>query len=329
MKEFSIDEKEAGLRLDKQLLKILNNCGSGFIYKMLRKKNITLNGAKASGNEHLKAGDVIRIYFSDETFSKLSDKRIDTIPVSSGDHDISGMIIFENEDMIILNKPAGLLSQKASAGDISLNELCIRYLIEKNELSEDRLSVFKPSVCNRLDRNTSGLIIFAKNYSAAVSLSEMLKMRELKKYYLCLVKGRIEKSERTDGYLVKDGGKNKVSVYSDHREGASHIITEYTPVELFKDATLLKVKLVTGKSHQIRAHLAFMGHPIFGDEKYGDRRINSLIRERYGIKHQMLHSFRLIIPDNAGGCLKELSGMSFEAPLPEEFNSVIASYKDK
>jgi 23S rRNA pseudouridine955/2504/2580 synthase len=92
---------------------------------------------------------------------------------------------------------------------------------------------------------------------------------------------------------------------------------------------LLKVKLVTGKTHQIRAHLAFTGHPIFGDEKYGDRKINALIRDRYGIKHQMLHSYRLIIPDNAKGCLNELSGMSFEAPLPEEYNSVIASYKDK
>ncbi len=329
MKEFRIDEKEAGLRLDKQLLKILNNSGSGFIYKMLRKKNITLNGAKASGSEHLKAGDVIRIYFSDETFFKLSGKRIETITDLSSDHDIAGMIIFENEDILILNKPAGLLSQKASVLDVSLNELCIRYLIDKNELTEEKISVFKPSVCNRLDRNTSGLIIFAKNYSAAASLSEMLKMRELKKYYLCLVKGRVEKSERTDGYLVKDESKNRVSVYSDPREGASHIITEYTPVEIFKEATLLKVKLVTGKTHQIRAHLAFTGHPIFGDEKYGDRKINALIRDRYGIKHQMLHSYRLIIPDNAKGCLNELSGMSFEAPLPEEYNSVIASYKDK
>lgn len=328
MKEFRIEEKDAGLRLDKQLLKILNNCSSGFIYKMLRKKNITLNGSKADGSEHLKAGDVIRIYFSDETFLKLSGSRMQKMPVLSADNDIAGMIVFENEDMIILNKPAGLLSQKASAKDVSLNELCIRYLIDKNELSEERLSVFKPSVCNRLDRNTSGLIIFAKNYTAAVSLSEMLKMRELEKYYMCLVSGRIERSERIDGYLIKDESKNKVSIYSVPHEGASHIITEYTPVDILKGCTLLKVKLVTGKSHQIRAHLSSIGHPILGDEKYGDKKLNALLRERFDIKHQMLHSFRLVIPDKAEGCLKEIAGMSFEAPFPKEFDPVMDFYKD-
>lgn len=319
MKEFTISENEQGSRLDKQLLKILKNSGSGFIYKMLRKKNITLNGLKACGNEHLKEGDIIRIYFSDETFEKLSGGIKAETSRPDFKFDAAALIIYENDDLIILDKPAGLLSQKAADDDISVNELCIKYLIDKKELTDDKLIVYRPSVCNRLDRNTSGLMIFSKNYSASREISHLLKERTLHKYYKCLVKGCIDKPGRIEGYLKKDEKFNKVTVLKTECPGASRIVTEYVPLCTSDDLTLLEIKLITGKSHQIRAHLSSIGHPIIGDTKYGDRRLNGIYKDKYGINRQMLHSYKLEMPKELDGNLKRIAGMTFEAKLPDDF----------
>lgn len=323
MKEFVITEKDAGSRLDKQLHKILGNCGSGFIYKMLRKKNITLNGSKAEGNEHLITGDVIRIYFSDETFDKLAGSKTFMMTGVSKGYRADKLIVHEDEDIIILNKPAGLLSQKASDADVSVNELCIGYLLDKNEITDDSLMMFRPSICNRLDRNTSGLIIFAKNYPAAAAVSEMLKYRTVHKYYKCLVKGHIENSERIDGYILKNKASNKVEIFREPKDGAYKIITSYVPLEANEEYTLLEVELITGKSHQIRAHLSSIGHPIIGDHKYGDRSVNLFFKDRFGIDHQMLHAYKLVMPSMSDGCLCKLSEGEFEAPLPDDFKSLL------
>lgn len=329
MKEFIIEKNDAGLRLDKQLLKILSECNPPFIYKMLRKKNITLNGKKADGNERLNAGDTIRIYFSDETFSKLSGNRINKICEDDAGYDIGSFILYEDENIILLDKPSGLLSQKACEGDVSVNELCIRYLIDKGEISTDGPALFKPSVCNRLDRNTSGVIIFAKTYAASAAMSSLLKERTLDKYYKCIVKGQLRGSHRIEGYLVKDERNNTVKITENKTDNAAHIVTEYNALEICDEFTFLEVKLITGKSHQIRAHLAGTGYPILGDNKYGDRKLNDFLKRKYGINDQMLHSYKLVMPNELPECIGNLEGMSFEAPLPDDFKRLFNEYEFK
>lgn len=327
MKEFKIDTKTEGVRLDKQLKKILSGCNPGFIYKMLRKKNITLNDLKAEGGEHLKAGDVIKIYFSDETFEKFSGNKSSISGDERKDFDIPSMIVYEDESIMLINKPAGLLTQKAAACDVSLNELCLLYLLDKGELTEDKLMMFKPSVCNRLDRNTSGLVIFAKNYASAAQISEELSTRELKKFYKCIVSGRIDKRKRTDGYLIKDSETNKVRISETYIDNSAKIITEYVPLKNNDKYTLLEVELITGKSHQIRAHLASQGHPILGDVKYGDKELNRRLKEEYGTSHQMLHAYRLIWPDDMGKCLSKIEGREYKAPVPDDFDKLLKALR--
>ena len=323
MKEFPIGTNEEGIRLDKQLKKILNNASSGFIYKMLRKKNITLNDKKAAGDEHLKSGDIIKIYLSDETFDRFSARETgDDIPDVSMAGDLSGLIIYEDDDVIFLNKPAGLLSQKASKDDISVNELCISYLKDKGELNDDKLKVFKPSVCNRLDRNTSGLIIFAKNYRTAAAFSRSLKERLIQKYYLCIVSGRIDKAGEGSAYLNKDERTNRVTVRDKGKENDHEIRTAYKPLYTNGEYSLLLIDLITGKPHQIRAQMAAMGHPLLGDYKYGNRKLNDAIKNKFGLKAQLLHAYRLVIPgDNED--LKDLAG-TYTAPPPDNMDKIIS-----
>ena len=323
MKEYIIDANGRGSRLDKQLFKILNKAGSGFVYKMLRKKNITLNDKKATGREILKDGDTIKIFFSDETFDKLSGN-LAMLPQKDSDRfDLSSVIVYEDENIILINKPAGLLTQKAASDDDSLNEICISYMVEKGELDSDRFKLFKPSICNRLDRNTSGLVIFAKNYSCASSMAKALKERTIHKYYMCIVKGRIDSAKLISGYLIKDEQTNRVTVTKHPKEGASKITTSYRPLKQCSDHTLLEVELITGKTHQIRAHLASIGHPLLGDDKYGDRKLNLSLKMYMGIEHQLLHSYKLVMPDDLPDNMNALRGRIFEAPLPDKWNVVI------
>lgn len=324
MKEYTIGAGEEGIRLDKQLLKILNTAGTGFIYKMLRKKNITLNDKKASGNEHLKAGDIIKVYLSDETFRKFStDKSLDLIAVNDNKENksITDRIVYEDDDIILVNKPAGLLSQKARSEDISLNDLCLSYLIRKGEVNDASLKLFKPSICNRLDRNTSGLVIFAKNYKAAALFSTAIKDRTIRKYYLCPVKGRIDKESTVSAYLSKDEKSNKVSMSDVPLKGSSKVSTAYKPLRYNDKYTLLLVELITGKSHQIRAQMSYLGHPLIGDHKYGDKELNDKIKLCYGINSQALHAYKLIIPKDSGE-LGKYAG-TYKAGLPKDMEKLI------
>ncbi|MCR5002667.1 MAG: RluA family pseudouridine synthase [Lachnospiraceae bacterium] len=326
MKEYIIGPGDEGIRLDKQLLKILNNAGSGFVYRMLRKKNITLNDRKASGNEHLSSGDVIKIFLSDETFEKFSGKNKTDELRAEDKAQVSGsineIIIHEDEDLLIVNKPSGLLTQKAFAQDISLNEMCLSYLTDKGEISDETLKMFKPSVCNRLDRNTSGIVIFAKNYRAASTISRALKERTIHKYYLCIVKGRVNKEGRETAYLVKDIRSNRVRVSDTDEKGASVINTLYRPLRTADGYSLLEVELITGKSHQIRAQMAHIGHPLIGDYKYGDKKLNDDLKDRFNISSQVLHAYKLVIPDKQGEDTDRYA-RTYIAPPPEYMKELI------
>ncbi len=311
MKEFAIGEKDAGQRLDKCLQRILKEAPASFCYKMLRKKNITLNGSKALGKELLQKGDVIRLFLSDETFDKFAGKRETPASVCK-DPQLS--VVYEDTHVLIVNKPAGILSQKAKADDVSMNELCISYLIQNGSYDPSDPVSFTPSVCNRLDRNTSGLLLVGKTLAGSSMLSAILKDRSLHKYYACVVKGSITEPFVVKGYLKKDENANQVQILSEKEDGAYSVETNFKPLKHRDGLTLLEAELITGKTHQIRAHLSHIGHPIIGDPKYGDPDLN----HRMHAKRQLLHAYRLKMPK-----LKEpfcnLSGKRFEIALPDDF----------
>lgn len=333
MKEFTIHSNEAGQRFDKYLKKLLLKAPGSFIYKMLRKKNITLNGKKADGTEKLANGDVVKLFFSDETFEKFSGAEeespeyvmlkqlADTISLDetgyvmrlpAGENkDLRELkVVYEDVDVIIINKPSGMLSQKAKPEDISANEYILAYLIAKKELTESHMKTFKPSICNRLDRNTSGLLIAGKTLKGLQEMSKALKERSIQKYYRCIVKGEMRENTLLKGYLKKDERTNKVTISQREKEDYLPIETEYRPLKVLNGYTELEVHLITGRSHQIRAHLSSIGHPIIGDVKYGDKEMNERFRKKTGTRSQLLHACRIVFSD--GREIVALPGTEYE-----------------
>lgn len=219
MRKIEIGKNEAGQRMDKYLKKYFREAGSGFLYKMLRKKNILLNDKKAEGKEMLKAGDFITLYLAEETIDKFRGAATSE-PTGTPAYPRTDLeILYEDENLVFLNKPAGMLSQKASPEDVSMVEYLMGYLLEKQEITRQELETFHPSVCNRLDRNTSGLILAGKTLAGLQELSRMLKERSMKKYYLCLVKGNVKKQKYCKAYLKKDARTNQVRILDAPAEG--------------------------------------------------------------------------------------------------------------
>ena len=339
MTEITINENDAGGRLDKYLCRFLKEAPSSFIYKMLRKKNITLNGKKAAGTEKLSAGDAIKLFLSDETVVKFGGR-----PSGNGGNterqNISTeipeeflkasklewkfkepQIIYENNDILVINKPADVLSQPADGSEPSLNEWILSYVI-KNGFSKDDYLTVHPAAANRLDRNTSGVILAGKTLPGLRFLSAMIKEKKLDKYYLTLVQGEVKEKALVTAYLLKSKTHNQVKIFDRETEGASLIKTEYTPVGCANGHTLLLVKLITGKSHQIRAHLAYIHHPVFGDPKYGIKSETELAK-RCGLRSQFLHSYMTVFPENTDERFAELSRKKFIATLPENLRHVL------
>lgn len=317
MQEIRVTENEAGQRLDKLLAKFLKEAPKSFLYKMLRKKNIVLNGKKASGSEKLLQGDVVKLFLSEETIEKFSGTAKEVF--SDGAEKLD--ILYEDSHILLLNKPVGMLSQKAKEQDISAVEYLIRYLLDTGQLARQDLKTFRPSVCNRLDRNTSGILAAGKSLTGLQEMSRFFKERSIGKYYLCLVCGKVIKPESIKGYLYKDERTNHVRISQTEIPDSVRIETEYWPVASGTESTLLEVHLLTGKTHQIRAHLASEGHPILGDYKYGLGRINDAYQKQYGLKSQLLHAWRIVLPET-DGALSHLSGREFQAPPPELFRHI-------
>ena len=292
MQSFKVSKNEASQRLDKLLMKKLNKAPKSFIYKMLRKKNITLNSAKAKGSEIVNPNDEIKIFLADQTIEKFTQK-VDA-KVLEKDFDI----IYEDEYILVVNKPVGLLSQKARATDISLNEQIISYLLKSDYIEEQELQTFKPSISNRLDRNTSGLIIAGKTLASLQTLAEFFRRGDVDRYYLALVCGSIKDKNNISAYLSKNMSNNLVTITSNKTKDSSRVAIEYESLLYNDDFSLLKVKLITGK-----------------------KTINDIFKDKYKLKHQLLHSYQLSLPTIKGE-LAHLANKTFKAKAPEIFTNI-------
>ncbi len=300
MKEIIITNNESGQRMDRFLKKYLNKANSAFIYKMIRKKNIKLNNSKVEPEVVLEKDDVVQIYLSDETIDKFREKK------SLLQTAIHFKVVYEDENILVVNKPVGLSTQPDLTSKKSLVDEVKMYLDAK----EKNISfTFKPAVCNRLDKNTSGLVIAAKNYDAVKQVNKAIRDRDIKKYYEAKVHGTILKDLELVDYMIKDEYKNMVEIVKEESENAKKIITYAHPIKREGKFTWLEIDLETGRAHQIRAHLASIGHPVVGDKKYGKKD-----RE----KHQILHAYKILL-NGFEGDLSYLNGKEIVSHIDERY----------
>ena len=317
MKEFKITKKDASQRIDKYIKKVLSDAPLSFIYRLFRVKDIKVNGKRVPISYILNEGDIISIYISDKLLEELSTKK-EIVPVKSNID-----IVYEDENILIVNKPRGILVH----GDINekrmtLTNQVLNYLYSKNEYDPKNEVGFVPSPAHRLDRNTSGLVLFGKNMLSLQTLFDMFKDKEnVSKYYLALLNGHIKEKGEINVPLLKDEKTGIVKV-SSLQNGGKSALTKYELVEKYIDKSLVKAKLITGRTHQLRVHFSFINHPIVGDSKYGDFKLNKQIEKEFSFKDQFLHAFRIEF-HNIEGELSYLSNKSFEAPLPKKEKEIL------
>lgn len=299
MKEVIINKNDAGQRLDKFLQKYMPKLPKGMLYKGLRKNAVRINEKHAkSGDVFLKEGDVLKLYFNDEFFSDAKEVKVAKEPE----------IVYEDENILILNKPAGLpVHDDEQKTEDTLISRVLYYLLKKGEYNPEEEKSFSPALCNRLDRNTSGLVIAAKNAESLRFINEKIRLREIKKYYLCMVEGILKDKKGVLTGSLKRGDK-KVSI-AENGDG-KEIVTAYEVLEESGNYSKVKVELITGRTHQIRAHFAHFGHPLRGDTKYG-------------AKHDKTFRFQALCSYSLEFCFKtdnekfkNLCGRSFEIKPP-------------
>lgn len=288
MRTFTINKNDAGQRLDKYLTKSLRLLPSALMYKFIRIKKIKVNRKRTEQSYILQEGDTVELFIKDEFFSENPD---DAFRVITPKLDV----IYEDENLILCDKRPGMLCH-AGDGDEDNDTLIDNikaYLWRNGEYKPEQERSFAPALCNRIDRNTGGIVIAAKNAETLRSINEKIRLGEIKKTYLCAVHGIMEKkSDTLTGFLKKDSDENMVTVYKTKLQGArdiKSIVTKYRVIDEKNSLSLLEVELVTGRTHQIRAHLASVGHPLLGDGKYGVNRGDKKI----GYKFQALYSYKL------------------------------------
>lgn len=299
MKRIVITSGDAGTRLDRYILKTFDKMPKSLMFKEIRKKNIKINKKRCTPDQTLNEGDILELYLNDDVLEEKK-KYFDFLKASS-DLDI----IYEDENILLINKKVGVLCHP-DGRDYTDNIVARvkRYLYERGEWEPDK-SLFAPCLANRIDRNTGGIVIACKNAISLKAVNEKIKSREIEKYYLCVARGKMKKeSETLEAYLKKDEKKNMVEVSDKELDGYKKIVTRYRVLDYKDGASLLEIELLTGRTHQIRAHLAHIGHPLFGDGKYG---------KEQGRFRQALYSYKLKFSFEKDSPLAYLDSKVFEA----------------
>jgi len=305
MKELKIDKNDAGQRLDRFIAKAVPLLPVSLVQKYIRIKRIKVGGAGAHRDYRLVTGDVVQMYVNDEFFDTPREENL-YLRVTNPDLDI----VYEDDNILLLNKPAGVLCHSdGSTGSTPIISRIQAYLYQKAEWNPREENAFAPALCNRIDRNTSGIIIAAKNAESLRIINEKIKLRELDKYYLAVVIGHPDpQSGLLEGFIFKDAVKNRVYVLKDSRPGSKSAVTQYKTLATAGQLSLLECRLITGRTHQIRAQLADIGLPLLGDGKYGSDRLN----KPYGEVHQALCSYKLVFAfQTDAGILAYLNGKAF------------------
>lgn len=314
MRSYITDKNNEGVRLDKFVMSVCKSLPSSMMYKYIRKKRIKVNGKKQEISYRLACGDVVELYINDEFFEKENE---DTAFLNAPSE---LNVVYEDSNIIIVNKPAGLVVHTDDGGETvhTLISYIKKYLYDKGEykLTDD----FAPSLCNRIDRNTCGLVIAAKNAASLRVMNQKIKDREIRKFYFCVVKGVPEPEEAVKKvYILKDEENKEVKVYSKPTEGAKTALTKYKVLKKGSISSLVEVELLTGRTHQIRAQFAYMGHPLAGDGKYGEREFNRIM----GRKYQALCAYKLVFDfETDGGVLEYLNGKTVALKQSEAENLI-------
>lgn len=319
MINIEIKANEQGQRLDRFLRKYFERAPLSLIYKMIR-RDVRVNGKRSRGEYMLVDGDEVAIYIADEEAAKY--RRI----LSRCGAKKRFRIVYEDGNLLIADKPCGLLTH--GAGGEKKDHLANRvtdYLIASGAYDPRTEKTFTPAPANRLDRNTTGLVLFGKTAAALRELNRLIRERGyISKFYMTIAAGRIDAPLHLTGGMTKDHERNMVMVVPESRCGdgtALSMETIVTPLEVSGDYSLVRAEILTGRTHQIRAHLASAGHPVIGDVKYGSRRVNMEVRAAYGLNTQLLHAYELKFRD-AGEMLGYLKGKTFRAELPERFEQI-------
>ena len=304
MRRYTIEKNDAGQRVDKFLSKAVKTLPPSLMYKYIRLKRIKVNSKRCEISQKLAVGDIVELYINDEFFDAPAPEEL----FKKAPTDIE--IVYEDENIILIDKPVGLLVHEddSESCDTLINRI-LHYLYDKGEYDPERENSFTPALCNRIDMNTSGIVIAAKNAESLRIMNQKIKDRELKKLYICAVHGTPkQKSATLKNYLVKDEKLNKVTVYNTPRPNAKTIITGYKVLHSTGRYSLVEVDLLTGRTHQIRAHMAHIGHALVGDTKYGTNAMNKDV----SLKFQALCSYRLEFDFSTdGGILNYLDKKTF------------------
>jgi len=320
MVKYIVSKNEEGQTLEKYVKKVLRDAPLSIIYRLFRKKDIKINGHWEDKKYIIKEGEEVSIYLSDSQIEEFKNKK-----QANSNEKINEWIIYEDENIILINKPRGVLVQKDEGNEEALDDMVISYLINKKEYDPTKDLGYVPAPAHRLDRNTAGIVIFGKNLLTLQYLSKIISDKsKIEKTYYALVKGKTDKKGEISLPLLK----KKTHVDVDFASG-KEAITNYKLVRYIKDDySLIEVRLLTGRTHQIRVHLSKINHPVVGDTKYGDFKLNKEIEEKYGFKNQFLVAYKLEFK-NVEGPIKKLSYQTFEISLPIECQKLLIELEKK